>query len=67
MHDKFITPKEFSQLSGIDIKVIAAMRCNGGGPIYIKFGFAVRYRLSDVQAWLEKRRSDSAGHSKNTR
>ena len=31
---------------------LAKMRIAGGGPRYLKFGRAVRYRLSDLQAWI---------------
>lgn len=38
-------------------------RISGGGPPYCKLGAAVRYRLTDLDAWLESRltRSTSEG------
>ena len=38
-------------------------RISGGGPHYCKLGGAVRYRKSDLDAWLESRltRSTSDG------
>lgn len=31
-------------------------RVHGEGPPFIKIGRAVRYRLSDLDAWIERRR-----------
>ena len=29
-------------------------RCYGGGPDYIKMGRSVRYRIKDIDGWLDK-------------
>jgi predicted DNA-binding transcriptional regulator AlpA len=34
-------------------------RISGGGPQYCKLGGAVRYRLCDLDAWLESRLTSS--------
>ena len=33
---------------------LAKMRIASGGPRYLKFGRAVRYRLSDLQKWISE-------------
>lgn len=39
----------------ITTKAIQAWRTRGGGPKFIKVGRLVRYRKSDVDAWIESR------------
>jgi hypothetical protein len=34
---------------------LTKMRCCGGGPAYLKFKRAVRYRPSSIKAWLSER------------
>ena len=34
---------------------LEAWRCRGGGPVFLKLGKAVRYRLSDLDAFTESR------------
>ena len=29
-------------------------RCFGGGPVYVRIGRAIRYRISDLDAWVAK-------------
>lgn len=31
------------------------LRISGGGPVFLKLGGAVRYRKTDLDAWLESR------------
>jgi hypothetical protein len=33
---------------------LESWRCRGGGPIYVKYGRAVRYRPEDIEAFLEQ-------------
>lgn len=37
------------------VKTLQAWRTRGGGPSFIKIGRLVRYRGSDVKAWMERR------------
>lgn len=37
-------------------RTLEKWRLNGGGPAYIKLGRAVRYRVSDLEAFLAERR-----------
>jgi len=32
---------------------LANLRCTGTGPAFVKIGHSVRYRLSDVEAYLD--------------
>lgn len=52
-----LTPKETSQLIGVGNDTLAVWRCNKRYNLpYIKVGRLVRYRLSDVEAFLSERR-----------
>jgi predicted DNA-binding transcriptional regulator AlpA len=42
-------------LGGVSILTLADWRTKGVGPAYVKVGRCVRYRLSDLQTWLESR------------
>lgn len=51
----FLTSDEAATYLGLKRCTLEAWRCRGGGPKYLKFGNAVRYRLSDLESWIESR------------
>lgn len=52
--EPLIPPKPVAELLGTTPQNLAQMRYRGTGPKFIKLGHrAVRYRWSDVEAWLE--------------
>lgn len=52
-HDRLITPAGVAALLSINIQTLAVWRHLKKGPAYVKIEGAVRYRLSDLEAWLE--------------
>jgi predicted DNA-binding transcriptional regulator AlpA len=40
---------------GLTGSTLEKQRCFGGGPRYLKLGRVVRYRISDLDDWLEER------------
>ena len=44
---------------GLAEQTLRKLRVVGGGPRFVKLGRAVRYRLSDLDDWLEARLCDS--------
>jgi predicted DNA-binding transcriptional regulator AlpA len=48
-----ITIPRLAELLGVAISTIHYYRANGLGPRAVKLGRLVRYRISDVQEWLE--------------
>ncbi|CAN5462011.1 hypothetical protein BH11PLA2_BH11PLA2_51640 [soil metagenome] len=42
-------------LGGLKGQTLAIWRMNGKGPRYLKIGRLVKYRISDLEAWLESR------------
>jgi predicted DNA-binding transcriptional regulator AlpA len=58
-HDDLLTSAETAAILGIRGNTLEIWRGKGKGPIYVKLGEgprgAVRYRRSDVVAWIEGR------------
>lgn len=56
--DTLLTEKEVARLLGVSTYLLQRWRCYGGGPNYIRVGGrggrAIRYRRSDITAYLEK-------------
>lgn len=38
---------------GLSVSTLNKLRLTGGGPRFAKLGRAVRYRVADVDAWIE--------------
>ena len=52
---KLLTTKELAKYLGIGESTLLQYRFDGTGPAYIKLGHLVRYKISDVEAWLAGR------------
>ena len=50
-----IRTKEAAEILGVEKTTLEAWRCRGGGPAFLKLGGAVRYRESDLQAFMESK------------
>lgn len=48
-----MSPPELSDYAGPAVQTLAIWRMKNKGPRYVKIGGRIRYRLSDVDAWLE--------------
>lgn len=60
--DRLLTEKEAARITGLSVYWFQRKRWEGGGPLYVKFDRAVRYRESDLQQWIDQhagRRSTS--------
>ncbi|MEV7387209.1 helix-turn-helix domain-containing protein [Streptomyces sp. NPDC091215] len=62
--DELLTPAETAPIVKLSVSTLKGMRWKGTGPRYIKLspgrGGRIRYRRSDVDAWLEGGRSEVA-------
>ena len=56
MQEKLLSTKELSECLGIAVSIIIEYRMNNKGPIYAKLGHLVRYKKSDIDAWVESRK-----------
>ena len=51
---RLIKPIEAAHFLGLSRSWLAKLRLTGEGPIYLKVGRRVRYRLADLLRWAEK-------------
>jgi len=56
--DCWIEPREVERISGKKLQTLANERHDGRGIPYYKVGRSVRYKLSDVLAFMERHRID---------
>lgn len=61
--NRFLRPREAAEILGLSPRALDRWRSRGLGPAYYKFGSAVRYRLSDLNAWAGSRQ-DMVGDTK---
>lgn len=52
MTETLLTPDEFARIAGIKRETADMWRHRGCGPRFVKVGRLVRYRESDVNAWI---------------
>ena len=57
--DHLLREDEVAGHLGIPKRTIQAWRLRGEGPPFFKLGRAVRYRCSDLEAWLAENRATS--------
>jgi hypothetical protein len=57
MDDPLLTPEQAADLIGVKPGLLSRWRCAQEGPAYCKLGRPVRYRLSDVLEFAERRRT----------
>jgi len=50
-----LNEKQVAIIIGLTVHSLRAWRLNGRGPRYCKIGRAVRYRIEDVQRFIESR------------
>jgi len=53
MEKQFLTEKEVGQLYGLSPKSLQQRRYKGHGPRYFKFGGSVRYKVADLDAFMD--------------
>jgi len=48
-----LTVPETATYLGLAVSTLNKWRVYGGGPQFLKLGRSIRYRIADVEAWLE--------------
>lgn len=51
--DELLTPQQVADYRGTTVAVLAQERHNHRGPRFIRDGRRIRYRASDIAAWLD--------------
>lgn len=55
VEQKFLTEREVSQLGIASVRTLQAWRLLRRGPRWYKVGRCVRYRIAEVESWLNSR------------
>jgi predicted DNA-binding transcriptional regulator AlpA len=51
-----LTAEDLASRTGLHPSTFANWRVSGKGPAFLRLGSAIRYRWSDVEAWLSSQR-----------
>ena len=57
---EFMSPKELADLLGISVSSLYSMNSWGTAPLRIRVGKHIRYRRTDVEAWLQRNTIENA-------
>jgi hypothetical protein len=59
--DEMLSTRQAAFYCGLSPRTLEKHRCVGGGPIYVKLGRLVKYRVVDIEEWIAggRRRSTS--------
>lgn len=52
----YMSPTVTSRMTGVSVKTLEAMRAQRRGPPFYRIGRLIRYRVDEVQAWIERQR-----------
>ncbi len=58
--DHLLSPEELAAYLAVPLATVYRWRSRRDGPASYRVGRHVRYKLEDVEAWLEGRRADPA-------
>lgn len=61
--DPLLNANQAADICHVAPQTMAAWRCAGRGPRYVKIGRAVFYRQSAIAAWLKSQERDPAAKS----
>ncbi len=53
---EYLSPRQVSQLTGIEAGTLANWRWSGRGPDFVRLGRSIRYPKQDLQHWIEAQR-----------
>ena len=57
-----LSDREFAQQYGLNPGTPAVWRTRNKGPKFIKLGRAVRYRIADIEQWIEEQSGEEASN-----
>ena len=56
-----LTTREAGNVVKLSARTLYRFRVSGHGPVYYKFGNRIRYRMTDLIAWADKRQAPVRG------
>jgi len=61
---KLLSPSEAAEVLGVKEQTLAIWRCTGRYDLpFIRAGRKIKYRLADLEHWLERRTTTSTGEA----
>jgi len=63
MTTPWLTPAAAAQYVGRTVGALRALRQRGGGPAYYRMRSRIRYRVADLDSWLDAGRVETADTS----
>jgi helix-turn-helix protein len=60
--ETYLTPVEASRVLRVSVSLLAKLRVYGGGPDFTRVSRVVRYRRSDLDAFMEARLATSTSN-----
>jgi len=52
--DQLMTVEQAAQYLGLAVSTLNKWRCHGGGPVFLKMGRAVRYKLENLDNYITR-------------
>jgi predicted DNA-binding transcriptional regulator AlpA len=47
-----LSPQQVAERYGPSVSTLAKMRLTGAGPVFVKLGRRIAYRIEDVESWV---------------
>lgn len=58
---RMLRVQEAAKYLGLSVAYLNALRCKGGGPVFVRMGRAVAYHPDDLEKWIaDKRRASTS-------
>ncbi len=57
--NRLLSRDEVDAIYGIPKRFLELAACKGDGPVFVKVGRLTRYRVADLEAWIEEHRFSS--------
>lgn len=57
--DELLSPEGLAAFCGVPVKTVYEWNSKGSGPRRVRVGKHIRYRLRDVEHWLDDRYADA--------
>lgn len=54
-NNSIMSVKQAAEYLGLAVSTLNKWRCHGGGPVFVKMGRAVRYRIADLDKFIVER------------
>lgn len=53
---RYVNEQEVSRITGLAVQTLRNYRYLGTGPVFLKVGRAIRYKIEDIITYMEKQR-----------